>query len=432
MTNLAPPREAEWALVGALMMDPDRITDCAAIEADTFADEAARAAFSAIVRLQESGETVDLITVADALRAAGQLDGVGGVPWLMGLTDYVASPAFLPDYARIVRTEALRRRMRAAVAAAAVAVETAEDPAGALATLQDRLSGLAEGEAAATVSPMMSQAEVVRDTWVYLERRWHGDLQPMWTPWPSLDAVAGGLVREEMVVVAARTSVGKSTFALQLAAHAARTGHPTLYVSYEVTPERMAVQLAAQLTGHDRYLLLRGRDPDLDTVRGALAATTAWPIRWWRGGYQPPWPTVAAVLPRLIRTWGLELVVIDHLNLVPLGRVDNLPRALADLTAAMHTAGVRHQLCIVAVDQLNRETERQSEPTLANLGWSDSIGQNVEHVWALARVDREDGDSDRWAYILKHRDGALGKVRLTWDARPTRFLDPAAPTEAPR
>ncbi len=421
-------REAEWALIGALLVDPDRLQDpgVAILAADDLADTAAREVFGVIVRLVESEAPVDVISVAQEMRTGGHLEALGGLPWLMDLVAGVPTAAHIGHYADLVRDHALQRRLRVALEHALTRLEAAEDGHTALTDLQAWLATVADAEQVARLLPVNPQPPVVADAHEALQRAMDPRARPIYTPWRSLDAIGGGIRRGDLLVLAARTSVGKSTMAVQIAGHAAQTGHPTLYVSYEVSPDRLVIQLATQRTGRDRYRLLQGRDPHPEIVGRALDAMRDWPMWWWRGGERPTWPAVATRIGQLAHQHGIELVVIDHLELIPLDRRarEHVTVELGQLTAEMKAAAVRYHVAMIAVDQLNRQADTQQQPTLSNLGWSSGIEKSADSVWALDRVDREDPDSDRWVYVLKHREGSLGKVQLRWDPGPTRLVDP--------
>ena len=422
-------REAEWALIGALLVDPDRLRDpgVAILAADDLAAPAAREVFGVIARLVESETPVDVVSVAQELRPNGHLEALGGLPWLMDLVDRVPTAAHIGHYADLVRDHALQRRLRVALEHALTRLDAAEDGHAALTDLQAWLATVAEAEQVARLLPVSPQAPVVDGAQEVVRRAMDPRERPIYTPWRSLDAIGGGIRRGDLLVLAARTSVGKSTMAVQIAGHAAQTGQPTLYVSYEVDPARLVVQLATQKTGRDRYRLLQGRDPHPEIVRDALETMRDWPMWWWRGGERPSWPAVAARIGQLAQQHGIALVVIDHLELIPLDRRarEHVTVELGQLTAEMKAAAVRYHVAMIAVDQLNRQADTQQQPTLSNLGWSSGIEKSADSVWALDRVDREDPDSDRWVYVLKHREGSLGKVRLRWDPGPTRLVDPA-------
>jgi len=427
MTDPEYGPDPEWALVGALLVDPDRLADVPDVTADWFSDDGAAAVFGAIVRLVADGDAVDVITVADALRDDQRLDAVGGLPFLMTLVDATPTSTHVTAYATVVRRAALRRTITRAATRLALAARTAEDPEALLASAQTQWATLADAAATASAPPLVPHAVANRDALDYLQRRWSGTDQPLWTPWPTLDRLAGGIVPEDVVIIAAGTSVGKSTLAVQVAAHAAATGHAVLYVSYEVAPERLALQIATQQTGMDAYRLKR-QPTDTAPLARAFARSADWPLFWWRGGQRPPWPTIAAAVPALVRDRHLALLVVDHLELLPLEarQREHLTWELGEIVAQAKALATRHHLAVVLVDQLNREATRQVAPTLANLGWSAGIEKNADKVWALDRADREDPDSDRWVYVLKNREGALGKVSLRWDPGPPRFVDPAA------
>jgi replicative DNA helicase len=413
---------AEAAVVGAYLLDAAQAERTAPLAAEDLADTAHRAVFAAIAACREDGVPVDPVTVAEELRRRGQLDGVGGLPALMDYVDRTPTTLHMGHYAAIVRNAALRRRLVAwARQVATAAADPDHDPTAVAYTARTALDTWA-GSGDIGLGGVIGQRQAVDDAWAYLQARWTPAGEPIWTPWRRFDAMAGGLARGTLTVLAARTSQGKSSLAVQLATHAARTGHGVLYVSYEMAPAHLVVQQLTQGEGWDRYLTLAGRGPTPDRVQRGLTQLAGLPMYWWRPGDRPRWETVRAALPALTRaTPRVDLVVLDHLELVPLASRRDLPAELANLAADIKAAAVREDVAILAVDQLNRAADAQDRPSLGNLGWSSGIEKAADNVWALALVDREDAHGDRWIYVLKHRDGPVGHLRLRWEPAATRF-----------
>lgn len=425
---------AEQGVLAALLWDPETAGAIGDLPPEAFADPAHRAVYTAMRTLLAASQPLEVVSLADALRSAGTLDRVGGMPALMDLAETPASPASAAYYADQVRAAALRRRvadtLRVLLTAAADPLRDAADTATDGAA---QLTAVAAGDAR---HPAVTPAVVaVEEALRYLERRWDGSDAPLPTPWPSLDTVGGGLARGEVVVVAARPSVGKTTFAVQVATQTARLGHRVLYVSYEMSPARLVLQVAAQTYGLDRYGWLSGLD---DAGQDGVARTLmqeipAWPLDWWRAGDRPAWDAIRREMARLGRQDpALGLVVVDHLQWVPLPGQRSRPEELEALCADIKTTAERYQVPILVCQQLRRQVDQQTEPQLGDLGWSAGIEQAADKVWMLDRVDRANPASDRVVYVRKHRDGPTGHVLLLWDPRPARLLDPTAPTEGGR
>jgi len=414
---------AEQAVIAALLWDP-AVAPEVALTVEDFADQGTRLAFAAIQRLRESGATPDLVSVAQELEARGELDYVGGWAALMDWAALPGTAASAAHYAELVRTAALRRRaVDEAQRLLAALQDAGRDPGDTAAAAAARFADLAAGDAERHHPAVISAARAVLDALDYLTTRWSDGGRPLATPWPSLDAFAGGLGAGELVVLAARPGVGKTTAALQMAAHTAAAGRRVLYVSYEMAPSRLAVQLAAQRYGLDRYAALQGWDPRL-TERIQRELPT-WPLDWWRAGDRPTWDAVRREIPRLQRqTPALALVVVDHLELVPVPGHRAWPEELASLCADLKATAERYGLAVLVCQQLSRRADDSREPQLGDLGWSSGIEKAADKVWILDRVDRQDPASDRVLYVRKHRDGPTGHVTLRWDARPTRLVDP--------
>lgn len=413
---------AEAAVVGAYLLDAPSAEATAPLAAEDLADDGHRAVFAAIAACRADGAPVDPVTVAEELRRRGQLDGVGGMAALMDYVDRTPTTLHAGYYAEIVRGAALRRRLVAwARHVATAAADPDHDPTAVAYAARQALDTWEQAGDVGTRA-VTSQRQAVDAAWAYLQARWTPAGAPIHTPWRRFDAVAGGLARGTLTVLAARTSQGKSSLAVQLATHAAQTGHGVLYVSYEMAPAHLVVQQLTQREGWDRYLTLAGRGPTPDRVHEGLDRLASLPVHWWRPGDRPRWEAVRAAIPALTRgTPRVDLVVLDHLELIPLASRRDIPAELANLVADIQATAVREDVAILAVDQLSRAADAQDHPTLANLGWSSGIEKAADAVWALALVDRDQPHGDRWIYILKHRDGPLGHFRLRWEPAPTRF-----------
>ncbi|MCL8207246.1 MAG: DnaB-like helicase C-terminal domain-containing protein [Actinomycetia bacterium] len=265
--------------------------------------------------------------------------------------------------------------------------------------------------------------EAARRVEDWLERRQALDRTPvLTTPWPYLSQTGGGLGPDELIVVAARPGVGKTSFALQLATHVAERGTPTLVVSLEMTPERCLAQILAQRFGFDRYRLTHTKlqEAEWAHVTRATGTVRTWPLYWWARSERPTFEAIAAAVARLAaRQPPLQVLVVDYLDLVPLPGRRGRPEELGDLTYAFKFLAGRYQLSVVLCQQLSRAVEQEKRPPqLSDLRWSGGVEQAADKVWMLQELP----DGTRRCWIRKHREGPLGVVDLAWDGARSRLV----------
>lgn len=275
----------------------------------------------------------------------------------------------------------------------------------------------------------LDQVQAVLAFLSWAERRQDPEATPVLaTPWPLLNTVGGGLAPEDLVVVAARPSVGKTSLALQLAVKVAQSQTPVLYLSYEMSYQRCLAQIASQQYGVDRYRLSHGRlrDEDWNTVTRSLGGLGEWPIWWWRNGDGPGFPEIAAEVDRLSDK-GLGLLVVDYLEMVPRAGGPNPSLELQGLIYAFKGLARRYDLPVVVCAQLGRQADDPHRaPRLSDLAWSSGIEKAADKVWMLQPLE---SGRKRRVWIRKHRDGPLGIVDMDWDGPRSRMTQCA---EQPR
>lgn len=280
------------------------------------------------------------------------------------------------------------------------------------------------GVAQATTQTL-TQVEAMISFLAWAEKRQDPTATPIReTPWPLLNAVGGGLAPEELIVIAARPGDGKTSLALQIATAVAKAQTPVLYLSYEMSSDRLLAQMAAQQYGVDRYRLSHGRldDRGWTTVTQAVGGMAEWPFWWWRHREGPDVAAIAAEVERLV-DHGLGLVVVDYLELVPRKHERGTPEELQDVAYALKGLTWRHQIPIVVCQQLKREAaDPNRAPRLADLAWSGGIEKAADKVWMLQAMAQ---GAQRRLWIRKHRDGPLGIIDLDWDGPRTRMTQSA-------
>lgn len=238
------------------------------------------------------------------------------------------------------------------------------------------------------------------------------------TPWPGLNRFGGGLAPEELIVVAARPGVGKTSLLLQLVAHLARRGVSVIVASYEMSPARCLAQVVGQVWGIDRYALSHGdlAAQDWDTIRRAGAEMAQWPL-WW---FPPRVTPDLALLTRAVLEKRPKMLVLDYLELVPLPGKRDKPQELGELAQRLKDLAIRANIPVVVAQQLDRAVDKEKRaPLLRDLRWSGGIEQAADKVWMLEVLN----DGDRRCWIRKHRDGPLGVVDMAWDGPSSRLTE---------
>ena len=428
-------QEAETQVIGALLLDDYGIGQVAGLLRPVdFFSVAPRTIYTAMLALHERQQPTDISLVRSELEQRGQLDDLGpGV-----LVDYITAvptAVNLLHYAGVVADRAARRRLlkaSALIAEAAYAAETAEAAVAQAATILGQYSAGPQVGRLVSVGAMAGEvwADVGRATDLHQE----GEVVTLGleTGLPGLDRY-GGLKPGELVVLAARPSMGKTSLAVQVADHVARQGKRVLLFSAEMPGKDIAGRLLWQRTRLDGTRALRGLLPreDLSRLVDAVGETESLPL-WVDDTAGLP----VSVLGSRARTFareGLGLVVVDYLQLLKGtprrdgNRVAEVTEISATLKALARDLGVP----VLALSQLSRQVEHRGtpEPRLSDLRDSGALEQDADQVWLLWREDPENPTAT--LDVAKNRSGATGVFRLRFDAPSTRF-DPLSTREPDR
>lgn len=441
--NLPPHSlEAEQGLLGAILADGprvlDRIEGLAGPEDFYRADH--RAIFSAAKALHDSGRPVDLLTVADALDARGESERTGGIAYLgdLGNGGFVASNA--RAYAKTIRERATLRGLQqtAADIMSACALPAGRSPADIAAEAEARMQALVDHT---DTEPSRLQ-DVFCDVLADVQRRMElgGRLAGLSTGFGGLDGVTGGLEPGQLVIVAARPSVGKTVLGCNIAASVAASGVPLAFFTLEMTRREIAARILAARSGVTVAAMRAGtseRD-DWDRMSASVGASMAWPMFI----DDTPAVTVAYVRAkarRIQRTHGLGLVVVDYLGLMR-GIGDSRTQEVGSISRGLKALAKELKVPVIALAQLNRASEGRPDkkPTLADLRDSGEIEQDADIVAMLHResMHREAPEWEGLAQLLirKNRNGPTGECLLALDGPRMRFTDyhGPAPTSSDR
>jgi replicative DNA helicase len=422
--------EAEESVLGAIMLSAEAANIALEkLRADDFYTPAHRQVFEAVVSLFDGNQPIDAITVADHLRRTGQLDRIGGVGFLTNLLDGVPTTSNVGYYADIVDETAARRRLLAAGSVVGrMAMELDRDIADVLDSAEMevfRVSERSVGDGLAPVGPML-EATLERIE----ELGTRGDeITGQATGFKDLDAKLAGLHPANLVVIAARPSMGKSALALNISQNVAERGETVAVFTLEMSREEVVQRLLSSMAGVDSHKLRTGQlSPELwqRVVREASRL------------YQTPLyvddspdltvTAIRAKCRRLVRKQGLGLVVVDYLQLMQgPSRAESRQQEIADISRSLKNLARELHVPIIAVSQLNRQLEARENkrPRLGDLRESGAIEQDADIVVFIYRDEYYNQGSDEPGLaeinVAKHRAGATGTVLMNFAAEFTRF-----------
>ncbi len=431
-----PPQntEAEASLLGALLIDSDAIVKVAdQITADDFYDERHRRIFEAIGQLYERHSPVDVLTLSDQLKAEGLLEMVGGAGYLTELTNFVPTAAHVEQYAEIVTQKALRRRL---IKASQGIVELGYDEARNLRELIEQAeSQLFDVSQRHVKQDIISLETVLAESFDRLDElhRDKGKLRGVPTGYKDLDAKLAGLQRSDLIVLAARPSIGKTALALNIAHNVALQAElPVLIFSLEMSKEQLVDRMLAMESGVDAWALRTGSlsDTDFEKIGQAMGSLSEAQI------YIDDTPSITVSdlrtkARREAHKRPLGLIIVDYLQLMSGGSrfsgEGNRVQEVSEISRGLKGIARELNVPLLALSQLSRSVESRSPqiPQLADLRESGSIEQDADVVAFIYREDFYNPDTDRKnitdILIKKHRNGPTGNIELYFDREKQRF-----------
>ncbi|HBN88628.1 MAG TPA: replicative DNA helicase [Rheinheimera sp.] len=434
-----PPHsiDAEQSVLGGLMLDNDAWDRVAekVVEQDFYL-RAHRFIFAAMSRLAESSHPIDIITVSEDLEANQQLDDVGGFAYLGEIAKNTPSAANILAYADIVRERAVVRDM----------ISVAHDIADAGYDTQGRTSAelldfaetkvfkIAEQRANANEGPEPINAILAKtiEKIDELFRSPHDGVTGVSTGYVDLDKMTNGMQPSDLIIVAARPSMGKTTFAMNLCEHAAITSDkPVLIFSLEMPSEQIMMRMLASLGRIDQTKVRTGQLEDEDWARLSSAIellNTKGKMYIDDGSGLTP-TEVRSRARRVAREHGgLSMIMVDYLQLMTVpGLSENRTLEIAEISRSLKALAKELKVPVVALSQLNRSLEQRADkrPVNSDLRESGSIEQDADLIMFIYRdeVYNDDSPDKGTAEVIigKQRNGPIGRVRLTFHGRYSRF-----------
>ncbi len=428
-----PPHstEAEEAVLGSLLIDPDAIFEVASfLRPEAFYRVANRWIYDSILALSERREPIDFITLTEELRRREQLEEVGGEAYLIGLLNVVPTSINARSYAQVVEAASTRRKLISAAGTIAnLAYNEAEDISVVIDRSEQTLFGVSEERTTRDLVP------VKQITRTYLERveelnRRGDDVIGVPTGFKDLDRLLGGLNRSDLVIVAARPGMGKTSLQNAMALTAARRYNKRVALfNLEMSGEQLVQRMISAETRIDSQRLRRGN-----------LAEQEWPIFMQAIGrlsetsiFIDDTPSITPMqlrtkCRRLYAEHGIDLIMIDYLQLMNSEfRTANRVQEISDISRGLKTLARELDVPVVAAAQLSRavESRQDKRPMLSDLRDSGSIEQDADVVMFIYRDEYYNEDTERpniaEINIAKHRNGPTGSVDLFWHGKLATF-----------
>lgn len=427
--------EAEASLLGAILIDADALVKIAdAVVPTDFYDPRHQRIYEAIGQLYERRSPIDVLTLADQLKINGNLDLVGGPSYLTELTNFVPTASHVEQYAEIVAQKALRRRL---IQASQEIVNLGYDESKALRELvEEAETSLFQVSQRHVKQSLVSIETILAESFDRLDDL-HKDknkIRGVPTGFRAMDDILAGLQRSDLFILAARPSMGKTAFSLNLAHNVATLAkEPVLIFSLEMGKEQLVDRLLSMESGVDAWALRTGNltDSDFEKIGHAMGALSEAPI------YIDDTPSISisdlrTKARRQSHQQKLGLIIVDYLQLMSggskFGGGDNRVQEISEISRGLKQVARELDVPLIALSQLSRSVENRNppHPQLSDLRESGSIEQDADIVAFIYREeyynpDTEDKKGITEIFIKKHRNGPTGTVELFFDKEKQRF-----------
>lgn len=436
ITRIPPNNiDSERALLGSIMLRPEAIHEIMdIIRADAFYAEKHRIIFQAMSELFTKNEPIDLLTISARLAEKNQLDQINGSSYLTELVNLVPSSANAEHYAEIVQKKYIMRQLiEASEHISLLGYEEAEDLNTLLDLAEKKIYEVTQGK---TSNKFIEIKDVLGEAWDRLDRlhKSKDELRGIPTGFRDLDAKLSGFQKSDLIILAARPSMGKTSLALDIARKAAiKHGVPVAIFSLEMSNQQLVDRMMAAEAHVDAWKLRTGGlklDSEFEKIRDSLDVLSKAPI------FVDDQPAnnilkMRGVVRRLKNERGIGLVVVDYLQLmapVQNKNNDNVVQQVTEISRSLKHLAREFDVPVLALSQLSRQVEqRGGRPRLSDLRDSGSIEQDADVVMFIHSEDRYKDESEHTniteILIEKHRNGPTGKVELYFDKSKSSFLD---------
>jgi replicative DNA helicase len=438
--NKIPPQnlEAEASVLGSILIDAEAIAKIADILlADDFYKNAHTQIFEIMLELYSEREPIDLLSLTNRLEEKKLLDKVGGRSYLAELTNSVVTSSNILSYAQIVQKKAaLRKLLQAAQEITALGYNEEDKVDSLLDEAEQKIFQISQKH---LKQNFVSVKSLLDETFERIDEmhRDGGKIRGLPTTFLDLDSRLAGLQKSDLIILAARPSMGKTTLALDIARQIGKNKHPVGIFSLEMSKEQLVDRILCAEAGVDLWKMRTGKlsdreeDDDFPRIAHAMSVLSEAPI-FIDDSATANIMELRTKARRLKAEHGLELIIIDYLQLME-GRsknAENRVQEVSEISRSLKALARELNIPVLALSQLSRavEAERPPIPKLSHLRESGSIEQDADVVLFIYReymYKRDDTDPDKRniaeVFIAKHRNGPTGRVELIFNEDKVRF-----------
>lgn len=434
LLDRVPPQniEAERSTLGAMFLEKDAIYRAMeVIKPEDFYKDGHALIYQVVLDLTNKGEPVDLVTVTEELRQREALEKVGGITYLTELANAVPTAAHVEYYAKIIEEKALLRNLiHAATEIVAMGYDGQEEVEKILDEAEKKIFSIANRRAGRSI---VNLKNILIEAFEQIEKLYesHGAVTGVPTGFSDLDRFTAGLQPSDLIILAARPSMGKTTFALNIAENAAaHLQIPVAVFSLEMSKEQLAMKLLCAEAGVDNQRIRTGNLAEEDWPRLSHALGRLSEAKM----FIDDSPNVSALeirakTRRIQAEYGLGLIVIDYLQLMQSrGRTESRQQEVSEISRSLKALARELSVPVVALSQLSRAVEmRQNKrPSLADLRESGSLEQDADLVCFLYREDYYEPETEKKGIteliIAKHRNGPIGTIDLLFQKEFSKFV----------
>ncbi|MCR4943301.1 MAG: replicative DNA helicase [Clostridium sp.] len=432
MRSLPQSIEAEQSVIGSMIIDKSAIVQVAErLEENDFYRDGHKIIFKAIFEMFRDDIAVDLLTLLEYLKSNDLLERAGGVSYITEVSSSVPTTANLSSYIKIVEEKSTLRKL---IKASTSIIEDSYNKQGEVAAVLDKaekkIFDIAEKRSTNDFEPLNA---VLERGFLEIERLFNnrGEITGVGSGIKDLDAKTSGFQKGDMVLIAARPSMGKTTFALNIAENAAlKEGKSVVIFSLEMSKEQLAYKLLCSQANVDMLKLRTGTLEDIDWENIARATGPLSKAKI----YIDDTAGVSVMEMRskcrkIKMEYGIDLILIDYLQLMSGSSSENRQQEVSEISRSIKALAKEMQCPVIALSQLSRAPEQRADhrPMLSDLRESGSIEQDADVVMFLYRDEYYNKESDdrgtAECIIAKQRNGPVGTVKMAWLGQFSRFGD---------
>lgn len=429
-----PPQniDAERALLGSIMLRPVSLLEIVdSIGEDDFYVQKHKLIFRSMVELSRVGDPIDLVSVAEKMKAMNLLEQGGGISYLNDIANTVPNATNIEYYAKTVNGKSiLRKLINAGDFVTELGFEEASEVEEVLDKAEKKIFEITNNPSAG--KKFVSIKDIIPKSWEKIEKLSEGgEIRGIPTGYQALDGILSGFQKSDLIILAARPSTGKTSLALDIARKVAVDhSKPVGFFSLEMSADQLTDRMLSAESQVDSWRMRTGKgltDDDFGRISVAMETLSKAPI------YIDDKPgntilNMRSTARRLKAEHGLELIMVDYLQLMNTSkRHDSMVNQVTEISRSLKALARELDVPVIALSQLSRAVEqRGGKPRLSDLRDSGSIEQDADVVMFLHRDRNEDGNGRTNitdVLIEKHRNGAVGLCQLYFDADRTSFLD---------